>query len=343
MPQIVSLGASAPQFRADNAHVRDLVLQHSDKVWSGNGPDLAERLDLFFERSGADARAWRTDATPPIVYLKSAVAECLDCAPAGAVDQIACVIYCGVDKSIAEPAHASVIAAQIGLPQVRAFDVSDACMGWLTACTAARAFVSAQAPYALILSAEFPMEPDAKIVPGALRIETPDAFRWKASALTMGEAATATLIDATAPALETVLVSQNHASDLCVVPLTPLSRIYGPQAAEALGDYDCFMADAFAMTQSGYRAGVGVLRDLLARVGPPDQVIPHSFSATVPQKAAEHLGVSDRLRLGFPLTGNLATSSIPYALHSADRGGRTLGWTSSAGMKHAAFQIGWSA
>jgi 3-oxoacyl-[acyl-carrier-protein] synthase III len=109
--------------------------------------------------------------------------------------EIGALIYCGIDRGVAEPSHASLVAQKFGLDRVRTFDISDACMGWFTASQVASTFCTKEKPYCAIISAEFPLEMPGKLYPPAFTIRTEHDLLWNGAALTLGETASVTIID----------------------------------------------------------------------------------------------------------------------------------------------------
>ncbi|WP_193189067.1 3-oxoacyl-[acyl-carrier-protein] synthase III C-terminal domain-containing protein [Nisaea sediminum] len=346
MPFVLSVGVSLPDYSASNSYVKNLSFCLSANHWAGNSQKLPELIDDFFAKSGARERLWRNANTEPKKYLKTAIENCLASSLPDAREKLSSIIFCSVDKGLVEPAHASAFAAQMGLFGVRAFDVSDACLGWFTACEAAQAFASAERPLALIISAEFPLDDPGKVLPEAFTIRDECEFEWKSAALTLGEMATATLIDAFRGVSSCTVKSENQHNQLCVVPIKKPERfIDWTQDSDAL-DRECFIANGAKLANAGFRGGISVLRSQINKSGLPDVILPHAFSESVTYAAAKKLGLADKVHNVFARVGNISTSSIPFGLWSLAqignlRGKNILGWVASAGMKHAAFRLHW--
>jgi 3-oxoacyl-[acyl-carrier-protein] synthase III len=165
MPHIVAIGTSIPRFIATNDYVVSLVLDASKKSYVGTRSDLEEMVRLFLEKAGAKHRCWRAGSTKPIEHISEAWENCLAKLDFGKAAKIGTLIYCGIDKGVAEPSHASLLAQKFGLDNVRCFDISDACMGWFTATQVASKFATAETPYCAIVSAEFPLEMPGRVYP----------------------------------------------------------------------------------------------------------------------------------------------------------------------------------
>lgn len=344
MPCVRSVGVSIPDFLATNDYVRRLAVTESANIWNAKKSDLSNLVQDFFGKIGSLTRTWRSMDSLPKQHIEEAVRNCLASVSNWNPDHLSSVIYCGIDRGFVEPAHASVLAAQLGLNNVRAFDVSDACLGWYTACEAARAFATNDKPLSLIISGEFPIDKPGLVFPDSFRIEDETSFKWKAAALTLGEMATATLVDASVTAGEMEVRSENQHNQLCLVPIKKPHRFINWENESWIIQESCFVANCEKLAIAGFRPGLSVLQQLLNRTGDPDFILPHSFSEYVPRTVAQHLGVADKLHNVFQDVGNISTSSIPFALWALSQktnivGKNIVGWIASAGMKHAAFQI----
>jgi len=344
MPFVCSVGVSIPDFIATNEYVKELVLTESNRVWSGDRMRLSYLIDEFFGKSGAVDRTWRSADSLPKEHVQEAVGNCLQSCKVWDPDRLSSIIYCGIDRGFVEPAHASVLGSQLGFNHVRAFDIADACLGWFTACEAARAFASVEKPLALIISAEFPLDKPGLVFPKAFQVRDEEVFKWKAAAFTLGEMATATLIDAKREIAASTVRSENQHHQLCVVPIKKPRRFIDWNKDNSIIDEGCFVANGELLARAGYRPGLDVLRDQITQSGRPDFILPHAFSEVVPRIVAGRLAVDDRLHNVFPRVGNISTSSVPFALWSLSQtenlvGKKIMGWIASAGMKHAAFDI----
>ena len=344
MPTVCSIGVSLPGFFASNEYVKELALTESSRTWLGDINHLSFLIDDFLEKAGSETRIWRCADSLPRDHILEAIEDCIRGLENWNPDRVSTVIYCGIDRGFVEPAHASVISSQIGLNGVRSFDIADACLGWYTACQAARAFASEARPLSLIVSAEFPIDKPGMVFPGAFRILDAYDFKWKAAAFTLGEVATATIINAAADPSNSIIQSENQYHDLCLVPLKKPSRFIKWRYNEYLIEQGCFISNSEKLAVSGFRPGLDVLKSLVDLVGLPDFILPHAFSDSVPRTIADRIGLSSKLHNVFRKVGNISTSSIPFSLWSISQendlhGENIIGWVGSAGMKYAAFQI----
>lgn len=130
MTAIIAIGTSVPEFIATNQHVISPVLERSEDGYAGNLNDLERDLRSLLERVGSRERRWRSGLSTPIAHVIEAWENCISRIGRGGVAKIGALIYCGIDRGIAEPSHASLLAKRLGLLDLRCLDISDACMGW---------------------------------------------------------------------------------------------------------------------------------------------------------------------------------------------------------------------
>jgi 3-oxoacyl-[acyl-carrier-protein] synthase III len=342
MPHIVAIGTSIPQFIATNDYVVSLVLDVSKKSFAGGHDKLEVMTRQFLKKAGAKHRSWRTGSTKPIEHISEAWENCLAKLGTSQTKKIGTLIYCGIDRGVAEPSHASLLAQKFGLDSVRSLDVSDACMGWFTATQVASRFATKEIPYCAIVSAEFPLEMPGRVYPNSFTIRDEEDFFWKGAALTMGEAASVTIIDALAsdPA-QVAFTSSSKAADVCCVPLLKADRFVDSQRLLPRLRDDCFVANMPAMAIASYRDAQAVLAKYVDAYGAPDTVLPHTVSQSGPRRASRGYLGEGVLKNCFEHFGNLSTCSIPvgYEYFECSGNGHIAGWVSAAGMSHGIFRI----
>jgi hypothetical protein len=217
-------------------------------------------------------------------------------------------------------------------------------MGWFTATQIASKFATVEKPYCAIVSAEFPIEVPGKVYPESFKIRDDDDLLWKGAALTLGECASVTMINAMNSTLQQhVFKSNNDLADICCVPATRPDRfVDSPSLMEQLSA-DCFVANMGKMASAAYRSGQDILRQYVAMYGAPDIVLPHTVSQTGPAHASRNIIKDGTLKNCFEDFGNIATCSIPvqyeYFGCSNRRNSHIAGWIAAAGMSHAIFRV----
>jgi|tagenome__1003787_1003787.scaffolds.fasta_scaffold20626358_2 3-oxoacyl-[acyl-carrier-protein] synthase III len=342
MTAIIAIGTSVPEFVATNEHVVSLVLDRSEGSYSGDIADLERDLRGLLERVGSRERRWRSGLSTPTDHVIEAWENCVSSLDQDSLGKIGALIYCGIDRGVAEPSHASLFARRLGLFDLRCLDISDACMGWYTAARAASRFASRSRPYCAVVSAEFPLEMPGKVYPPAFTIKSAEDLLWKGAALTLGEAASVAVIDPFIESAEVFRANSRHADACCVPLLRPERFVDSAWLLPRLID-DCFVAHLPTMASASYRDAQEVLKQYINENGIPDVVLPHTVSQPGPRHAARHFLPDTVIKNCFESFGNIATSSIPVGYEyfdcAADRTTHIAAWVSSAGMSHCAFRL----
>src|ERR1700685_4641382 len=142
MPHLVAVGTSIPEFVATNEYVVSLTREASKQSYAGEIDKLERDIKQFLTKAGAKERRWRAGFTKPIEHISDAWKNCFVQFGSSESKGIGTLIYCGIDRGVAEPSHASLIAQKFGLRDVRTLDVSTACMGGFTATQVATNFAS---------------------------------------------------------------------------------------------------------------------------------------------------------------------------------------------------------
>jgi hypothetical protein len=342
MTTIIAVGTSVPEFIATNEHVISLALERSKRDYPSSLDELELELRSFLAKAGSKERRWRSGFSKPSEHIFEAWENCRSNAGGEAAKKIGVLIYCGVDRGVAEPSHASLLARKFGFYDVRCLDVSDACMGWFTAAEVATKFATNERPYCAIVSAEFPLEMPGKVYPAAFTFKDADDLSWKGAALTLGEAASVTIIDALVPS-KMVFKSNSRHADICCAPLVRPDRfVDSARLLPRLLD-DCFVAHMPTLASATYRDAQAVLETYIREYGRPDIVLPHTISQSGPAHAAKRLLPEGVIRNCFEYFGNLATSSIPVGYEYFDcrteQNLHVAAWISAAGMSHCAVRL----
>jgi acyl-CoA:acyl-CoA alkyltransferase len=339
------VGCALPTEQIFNDEIVELVAYYSRAIYTGELDTLLARINAKLRRLGIASRYWRSSKESPIGLLQQA---CEIALKQSNIDRHAVnfVIYVGVDRGFAEPANACFIAKELGMNRARTFDVADACLGWSTATEIAQAlFASAPGAAALIVSAEFPMRLGGAVMRECFRISSDLELEWKFPALTLGEAATASILLGGGPSWRYVQETHNEFADLCTVGLGA-SFEYAGQSSRLSPSAECeFRAYGRELTKQTVRPAVRVLRELLSRIEMPRIIFPHSVMGPYVVELAERASPGLALFSTFAEQGNIATSSLPSCISQARQNGvfgandTAVGWVAASGIKVSAFEI----
>ena len=225
------------------------------------------------------------------------------------------LIYCGVTRACLEPATATLIQERLGLDCIVAFDVSNACLGFLDGFCLANALISSgQAESVLLVTAEIGTLYNRLAAEALARGDKPDSHF---ASLTLGDGAVAALVTATDPTPGSLNFRYGirrtlaRYSDLCIIrdKHSPMQTQPAKLFSAALLHFTPLIRDVVAAT--GWS-----MKDI-------DLIVPHQASSR-----AITLGA---LRVGYPLRktavtvkefGNMASAALPFALaHAIEKRG----------------------
>ncbi len=344
--RIAAVHCLLPENEIGNDEVLDLVCYYSRDKFPGNLDELRNSIRQSLNSTGIRTRFWRGKGVRPLDLIADSYRAIVGQAGISPKD-VDTLIYVGIDRGFVEPANACFVASKLGLRHTRAFDIVDACMGWCTALQVSQALIAqGDAHNVVVVSSECPMDLGGTILPRSFTIADIDELRWKFPAFTLGEAVSVTLLSASEHSLQFHLSSDSSKADLCTIPLYKFAEYSEPSAKlEGKQAFD-FSAYGFNLFASGYSNSIGVIQQALREtVRVPKLILPHSLSSTAATKVSKQLGIDGRIFSTFEHTGNIATSSVPANIHFALRSGKLksgdycIGWISSSGLKHAAFDI----
>ncbi len=339
--RIASVAFRAPSRIVTNDDILEMLRTHSAHVFRGNLEKLLYEVKLFLEKSGLIQRHWLDASEKPIELLASAITEALEKAglAPSEVDQ---VIYAGVDRGFVEPGDAYMIAHATGLRNAKCFDVMDACNSWMRAMYIATTLIKAgDAKNVLVVNAEFSMREHGYINPQAFHVEKTSDLHFLFPSYTLGEGATATVLQATADPHEKIqfqFSSRPDLAELCVMPTEGFRGRCVP--TEKMAEcrplrFSSFGADLF-------REAVPEMEKLVRRASVDMNSIKAIFTHSATHKAwvkgFETFGLGHKLFSIYPEFGNIAAASIPASIAMAAQrgfivpGDAVLACVASAGM-----------
>ena len=165
---IIQIEIGVPSKRVSNEQIVSLVLENSLNSELSEH-QLKSEIYKFLDKSGAKYRFWREHGELPRNILDSVILRCFSKVDTSEIDVI---IFCSATKYVAEPAHAAFIAQEYGLRPKISFDVSDGCMGWITAIQLINTLSHTKNYHiGMLISHEFPMGDQGAIYPSAYKIK----------------------------------------------------------------------------------------------------------------------------------------------------------------------------
>ena len=326
-----------PGTLVDDSEVLELVRHHS----SGSPEDVAQisaAIRAFFHDCGSKRRAWRDDDRSPSRILLNTARRAIE-----GIDSIDVVIYCSVAKYFAEPSHTSFFCKQLGIEPKLSFDVSDGCMGWITALSLLSDFSRTRCyRYGLIVSHEFPLGYGG-LYPASFRIDSMEETSYKMPVLTIGEASSITVVKIGTHRTSSLRVERLEfpsGADLCSMPYHNYMDFLG--SSSFIREPDRFHAFYHEMSRVGATPSLRMINRLIFE----DSVnlVVHSYTKSF-ERLAKCLKFKARIINYFSDYGNLATSSIPINLQVAkkrreiDFSKPTFAWVASAGIKSAVMEL----
>lgn len=319
--KINSIGLSVPSRRFNNEQIVSLL---KDRI----GPQSKIDVDKYFqivlrllEQAGARYRHLRDIECNETAYehILNAAHEALASAhlPPNEIDL---VIYCGVGKGLLEPSNAYYYASELGISTAECFDVTDACMSWARSLEIAQMYLlSGRAKRVLVLTGEFHLN-----IRDAHKIDSLNSLRYNFPTYTIGEAATATIVEPSPHSWNFQFVSRPNHFDLCTIPISGYQSYLKPNSRIGLNGEGRFVSFGKEL----FSAATPLLRNLVETSGPNidhiDLYIPHAPSITAYASTANIIGIpSNKLFFEiFENYGNIVSSSIPAAIYEALRLGR---------------------
>ncbi|HHQ49437.1 MAG TPA: 3-oxoacyl-ACP reductase [Acidobacteria bacterium] len=344
--RIESVKAAYPSRVVSNDDVLEMVSEHSEASLGDELGEALKRIKFYLHYSGSNTRNWLAEGERPIDFVATAVESAL--AQAGvAADEIDVVVYVGIGRGFLEPGGAYHVAAALGLTRAHCFDVIDACMSWTRAMQLVQSlFRGSEYRRALVVNAEFNMYRGGAIYPAVFKLPSVDAVEWTFPSFTLGEAATATVVEAEDDhPWRFEYSSRPDLADLCNIPIHGHEG-YGVGsdriARNGVGRFTSFGFDLHA-------EGNPEIIEVYRRLGVPREeiaaVYTHASSQREWSKMAEEVGIGDRVWHIYSKAGNVVSASVPAAIASSieagrvERGDRLVGWVGSAGMSFCAYSF----
>lgn len=344
--KIMSIGVSLPTLKKGN----DDIINDIRKFNRHHSATLIEQyiklLRHLFKKSGADTRFWRDRDSGESAnqLLRQAINDALDQVKidAASVDML---IYVGVGRGFLEPANAYFCAKMMGM-KCECFDISDACMSYVRALDIAQGYlVTGKYKNILIVNAECTVYEYG--YPELFKVHSLEQMKYTFPTYTIGEAATATLVNADGDDWIFQFDSVPDLANLCTIPLEGFEGFIGDKKSVGQHGVNRFVSFSAEMFRIATERMVNLVKETIEEHDAPDIWFPHAAAEYPCLEIANNLGIDlDSIYIdSFGRYGNLASASIPVAIWSAirenklKRGMKVVLAPASAGMSFATVQL----
>lgn len=269
--------------------------------------------------SGIERRHYVAEGEASSDLAAAAGLKALAAAGVSAAD-VDVILFAAGSQDVTEPATVNIVQEKIGCLGSSAFDVKNACNGFLNALDVARTKIwLGEADRVLVTSGE---------VGSAYidwKVDDVAELQWKLPAYTLGDGGAAMLLEAR-PGTDRGLLPGHFSSD---GSKWRLSTVLSGGTHLPAGDFShtALECDGRALHDLAVERIPGAVRSVLESVGwTTDDLalgVPHQTSVHTIAQCAKAIGISlDRIAVTVDWVGNTAAASVPIALSVAAEQGR---------------------
>jgi 3-oxoacyl-[acyl-carrier-protein] synthase III len=339
--QIQGIALSAPSLSMSNGDLLDEIRRRNSERKPEEVERYCARVGRFLVQTGAATRFVRDrkSGETALSLMLRAAREALDQAGLKPVD-IDLVIFCGIGRGFIEPANAAFFCRALGVACDN-FDVSEACMSWVRSLHIAYNYLGAGAyRRIMIVNGEFNVSEER--FNAAFNGIDAQSLRYSFPAFTIGEAASAAVLTASAEPWSFMFRYAPDSAPLCSIPLAEFAEFSEADPRIGLNGIDRLTSFGGELMANGVAALIEVAEEEDLAAEGYDLWIPHAASGSLCEVAAKRLNLGSRLYgKVFPRYGNLASASVPAGIVMAreegaiGRGDRLLLCPASAGTSIA--------
>jgi 3-oxoacyl-[acyl-carrier-protein] synthase III len=334
--KILAIRHAVPSCVVTNDDIVQMVKTASNGSIDGKARLRIEgKIRNFLDRAGTKLRYRLSADETANALLRSAVNDALAAAKLDAA-QLDFIIYAGVSRGWLEPSMAALVQREIEAQRAACFDILEACASWIRAMQVAQAFFQAGTyRRGMIVNCECAV---SGLGPFALASE--DDLEKSLAGYTIGEAATATIVEAQSESdAYVVMRSFGEHCDLCMIPLANADSFL-PSLDSGRHTPNRFYSDSETLFKKtlGYLWDT-YLNDAVLSERRHDIFFSHAASAKAGVMARRKLAISeDRWYCTHARFGNTVAASVPLGMSSAiddgvlSRGDRLLAIVGSAGI-----------
>ena len=186
--KIISCGTYLPEQIVKSDHLFEEI--KSDSVYGLPTDWMSREMGIIERRMSSE------DSKPSDLAIPAA-RKALELAPQVNPGDIGMVIFCGIERDQSEPATAHRVQNALGLKADHAFDIANACIGFVDGIEIASKFVtSGTVKYALVVTGEVPTKLSRSFLQKVKNGITKEEFDKRIGALSVGDAGGAMLIGA---------------------------------------------------------------------------------------------------------------------------------------------------
>jgi 3-oxoacyl-[acyl-carrier-protein] synthase III len=345
--KFLAIEHSFPTREVTNEEVQQRVRESSAPHLSRSELATVEGLvEACFTSSGTTVRHHRAPGETPSALAVDAGRRALAAADLDPSD-IDLLLYAGIGRGVLEPASATTFQDLLGLRRASAFDVLEACASWVRALQVADAFLrTGRYRNVMIVNAEFGA---ADVYRYELR-SLAEFAHWHPT-VTLGEAATATIVTAQPPGdddaddgFDADFRTHGEARDLCFVPLPGFEAYFAKNPPAAGGPRPLqFVSFGLSLMEFGTRKLIEHYREEPRfEEFKADLVFGHSASDGASRHVVAQCGIdAAKYRFHHARHANTVAAAVPVSMSEALRDGeladgdRVLLLVASAGITTA--------
>lgn len=300
--RVVAVGAALPERRLTNAELTRLV-------------DTTE--EWIVSRTGVRERRIVEPGTPLSALVLPAARQCLERASVTA-DQLDGIIVATISGDHIMPTTANLVQHQLGATKAWAYDLANACNGFVAALSSAAAFVEAGHAQRIL------------VVGGDIMSTLVD-YTDRNTCILFGDGAGAVLVEAGPSDGRGILGFELHSDgsmggDLSI-PCSGSAMVRTPAALAA--KQDKVKQNGKAIFQQAVRRMAEVSESLLKTLGLTtadiDLLVPHQANRRIIEPTAARLGLPlDQVIINIDRVANTTAGTIPIALDDAFTAGRLV-------------------
>ena len=214
--KISSIAYSVPPKSYTNEEFVEMCMAKMTNLKDSEKDNFSKVLLKMLTYSGASKRHIRDYENGETAYehILSAMKQSLEKADTDK-DDIDLLIYCGVGKGFIEPSNAYLYAKEMGMKDVQCFDVVDACMSWTRAMQICQGFLKSKTfKKIMVVTGEFHYG-----IRDTYDFTSIKDLSYSFPMFTIGEAATATILEDSENDWEFNFLSKPEHADLCTIPI----------------------------------------------------------------------------------------------------------------------------